>query len=155
MSWITILRQVLKEDSRILKSAYFHCKISSFFESELHQTSPGYSHYLCKELSMHVCVNTSLKWIRDTDLSHLRFVNLYNLPSLRFRYFSSYLFFFIWRPLTLFTFTCPGMQWYHNRVFNQLWLVLWTIADISPMSYPCTAIDYSLYVIFVFGSLNP
>lgn len=42
---------------------------------------------------MHVCVNTSLKWIRDTDLSHLRFVNLYNLPSLRFRYFSSYLFF--------------------------------------------------------------
>ena len=43
---------------------------------------------------MHVCVDTLLKWIRDTDLSHLRFVNLYNLPSLRFRYFSSYLFFF-------------------------------------------------------------
>ena len=34
------------------------------------------------------------KWIRDIDLSHLRFVNLYNLPSLRFRYFSSYQFFY-------------------------------------------------------------
>lgn len=46
---------------------------------------------------MHVCVDTSLKWIRDTDLSHLRFVNLYNLPSLRFRYFSSYYFFFYFK----------------------------------------------------------